>query len=195
MWYWNWIRNIAGRPFTTGYPTEQDPLVAEMACAQGEEVRVLIPPTPSDRPLLTSMAIRQLDAGSCNGCESELSLLPSPYYDFSRYGYTFIASPKHADLLVVTGIITEPMIRVILEAYDQLPEPKRVVAVGSCAVDGSPLQRIRGLTHRLHDLVPVAVEVVGCPPSPGTLLRGLRAAVERVAESGADTPVKVGEAR
>lgn len=195
MWYWHWIRNMARRPFTTGYPTEQDPLVAEMARARGECVRVLIPPTPADRILTTSMAIRQLDAGSCNGCESELSLLPSPYYDFSRYGYTFTPSPKHADLLVVTGIVTKPMIQVILEAYNQLPEPKRVVAVGNCAVDGSPFQRISGLTHRLHDVVPVAVEVVGCPPSPGTLLRGLRAVVETIAESDEGAPAEGGEAR
>jgi membrane-bound hydrogenase subunit mbhJ len=194
MWYWHWIRHLFHRPPTTGYPTERDAMVQEMAQRRNESVRVLVPPDKTHRRLHTSLAIRHLDAGSCNGCESELSLLPSPYYDFSRYGYAYTPSPKHADLLVVTGIITSPMIPVILETYEQLPEPKRVIAVGSCAIDGGPLQRLPDIGHRLSEVVPVAVEVAGCPPSPGTLLKALRAAVgDR--PSTADEPREVGGLR
>lgn len=124
-----------------------------------------------------SLAIRHVDGGSCNGCESELSLLSSPVYDFSRFGFSLTPSPRHADLLLVTGVVTEAMAPVIRRAYDAMPGPKLVVAAGSCAVDGCVFRGAPGVLADLASIVPVDVRIPGCPPSPDELLDGLMEAV------------------
>lgn len=174
MYYWHWLRHIVRRPKTTGYPTEPDPNVAEMASAT-----VLGPGPSAAGPFARrSVALRHVDGGSCNGCESELGLLSSPDYDLTRYGFSFTPSPKHADILMVTGVITRPMVPVIEEVFEQMTEPKRVVALGSCAVDGWVFQGAPHVLGSLNGIVPVTVSIAGCPPTPGDILRGLLAAVD-----------------
>jgi membrane-bound hydrogenase subunit mbhJ len=174
MYYWHWVRNLYTRPATTGFPTEPDPDVAAMT--RGDAVQPTGEPPP--KVLRRSLALRHVDGGSCNGCESELSLLAGPDYDFSRYGFSYTPSPKHADILVVTGVITQAMAPVIRHVYDALPHPKAVLAVGACAVNGGLFAGAPGVLGRLDHLVPVTVRVAGCPPTPADILRGLLWAVD-----------------
>jgi Ni,Fe-hydrogenase III small subunit len=174
MYYWHWLRHIVRRPFTTGFPTEPDPTVARMADSDAVHI-VTVPEGPFYR---RSVALRHVDSGSCNGCESELGLLTSPDYDFSRYGFSFTPSPKHADILVVTGVVTEAMIPVIVATYEQMTAPKRVVALGACAIDGWVFRDAPGVRGRLDSVIPVQVNIAGCPPTPADILRGLWAAIE-----------------
>jgi membrane-bound hydrogenase subunit mbhJ len=184
MVYWHWLRNLFSLPKTTGFPTEPDPAVEAMS-----QSPVTIRARGQARtPLSGSLAIRHLDAGSCNGCESELLMLSSPDYDFSRYGFSYAPSPKHADLLVVTGVITAPMVPVIRAVYDQMGTPKLVVAVGVCAISGGVFSGAPGVVGGLDDIAAVTVSVDGCPPSPGDILRGLLLAVNRSTPAGAVNP-------
>ncbi|PSR23505.1 MAG: NADH:ubiquinone oxidoreductase [Sulfobacillus acidophilus] len=174
MYYWHWVKNVVHRPKTTGYPTALDDTVQHMSRSGA-----IVVDAPLEQPFFKrSVALRQVDGGSCNGCESELSLLSSPDYDLSRYGFSFVPSPKHADVLVVTGVITRALAPVIRTVYDQMTAPKRVVAVGACAIDGWVFQGAPDVLGRLDDIVPVTVRIHGCPPTPGDLLRGLLAAVD-----------------
>ncbi len=174
MYYWHWLRHVVRLPKTTGYPTEPDPKVANMASAGA----LAAGPKATGPFARRSVAMRHVDAGSCNGCESELGLLSSPDYDLTRYGFSFSPSPKHADILVVTGVITRPMVPVIEEVFEQMTEPKRVVALGSCAVDGWVFQGAPDVLASLAGIMPVTVSIAGCPPTPGDILRGLLAAVD-----------------
>ncbi len=131
-----------------------------------------------------SLAIRHLDAGSCNGCESEIGLLGSPVYDLSRFGFSFTPSPRHADLLLITGVVTDAMVPVIRATYDAMPNPKLVVATGDCAVDGCVFRGAPGVVGNLAEIVPVDAWVPGCPPSPDDLLDGLLSLVGRGATAG-----------
>ncbi len=174
MYYWHWIRNIVRLPYTTGYPTESAPVVEAM-----ENADALTNYRPQEPALFRrAAAIRHVDAGSCNGCESELSLIASPHYDLTRYGFSFTPSPKHADILVVTGVITRAMVPVIKTVFEQMTEPKRVVALGSCAIDGGVFKDAPDVMGSLDGIVPVTVAIAGCPPTPGDILRGLLAAVD-----------------
>ena len=175
MYYWHWVRNVVRRPYTTGYPTNPDPEL------MGDESRNVIRESfkSGDRPMRRrSLAIRQVDSGSCNGCESELSLLASPDYDLTRYGFGLVASPKHADILVVTGVVTERMAPVVKAAWEQMTEPKRVVAMGICAINGGVFQGAPGVIGSLEGIVPVVIQIDGCPPTPAAILRGLLWAVD-----------------
>lgn len=129
-----------------------------------------------------SLHIRHVDAGSCNGCESELQLLSSPYYDLARLGLFFTPTPRHADALLVTGVVTRNMEQALRDTYEAMPEPKLVVAAGVCALGGGCFSG--GLmTHGpLDRLLPVDVYVPGCPPSPLALMHGLLLAVGRAEE-------------
>lgn len=169
MYYWHWLQNITHRPHTTNYPSLDDPQVAAMTMGRSHWLQS----APGDPMARRSVAIRQIDSGSCNGCESELSLLISPDYDFSRYGFSFTPSPKHADVLVVTGIVTPPMIPVIKEVWDQMTEPKRAIAMGQCAIDGWVFNEAPNHIGQLAHIIPVAMTIEGCPPSPGDMLQGL----------------------
>lgn len=174
MYYWHWLKNIVRLPKTTGYPTEVDPLVASMANTDA------LQSDHSENPVVfrRAAAIRHVDAGSSNGCESELGLLSGPDYDLTRYGFSFTPSPKHADILVVTGVITQAMVPVIKTVYEHMTEPKRVVALGSCAIDGSVFKEAPGVVGSLGGIVPVTLAIAGCPPTPGDILRGLLTAVD-----------------
>lgn len=176
MYYWHWLKNIVRRPHTTGFPTESDPDAAAMS----DWTAVRTGGSTVDTVLRRSMAIRHVDAGSCNGCESELGLLSSPDYDLSRYGFSFTPSPKHADILVVTGVITEAMVPVMQNVFEQMSAPKRVVALGACPMDGGVFRGAPGVRGRLDGIIPVTATIAGCPPSPGDILRGLLAAVDGV---------------
>ena len=126
-----------------------------------------------------SLHIRHVDAGSCNACESEIKMLTNPYYDIHRMGIFFTPSPRHADLLLVTGPITRAMEDPLRQTYDAMPDPRLVVAVGACACSGGifgPSALTRG---SLEGILPVDVFIPGCPPSPLTLLHGLLLAVGR----------------
>jgi len=174
MYYWHWLKNVVRRPKTTGYPTEPDPMVSRMSTANAISEKI---PTAGPFPRRAS-ALRHVDGGSCNGCESELSLLSSPDYDLTRYGFSFTPSPKHADILVVTGVITEAMAPVIQAVFEQMTYPKRVVALGNCPLDGYVFKAAKNVIGSLENIVPVTLSISGCPPTPGDILRGLLTAVD-----------------
>jgi Ni,Fe-hydrogenase III small subunit len=132
----------------------------------------------SQRRLGRSLAIRQVDAGSCNGCELEIHMLNSIVYDLERFGLRFVASPRHADVLLVTGPITRNMQDALRRTYDATPDPKFVVAVGDCAVDGGVFKGSYAIHGGVDSTVPVDLVVRGCPPSPAQLLEGLRLLIE-----------------
>src|SRR6266404_3843707 len=128
-----------------------------------------------------SLAIRQVDAGSCNGCELEIHGLNNPYYDLERLGLKFVASPRHADVLLVTGPVTRNMAEALERAYRATPDPKWVVAVGDCAFDGGLFQGGYAVLGGVGEAVPVDLHIRGCPPSPTQLLEGLVALLDKVA--------------
>jgi Ni,Fe-hydrogenase III small subunit len=133
------------------------------------------------RRLGRSLAIRQVDAGSCNGCELEIHALNNAFYDLERLGLHFVASPRHADVLMVTGPVTRNMCEALERTYHATPEPKWVMALGSCAVDGGLFAGSYAVTGGVSDVIPVDVHVRGCPPSPTDILRGLVALLEQAA--------------
>lgn len=125
-----------------------------------------------------SLHIRQVDAGSCNGCELEIGALNSPYYDLERFGMHFVASPRHADCLLVTGPVTRNMADPLKRSYDAAPDPKIVVAVGDCAHDCGVFSRGYGVIGPVSAVLPVDAVVRGCPPEPRAILSGILAALE-----------------
>ena len=120
-----------------------------------------------------SLAVRHVDAGSCNGCEHELTLVSSPYHDLQRFGLGIVASPRHADLLLVTGAVTTRMHDALLRAYDATPEPRRVAAIGDCSLGCGVLGSPSELVGRVEDVLPVDVRIPGCPPAPGAIADAL----------------------
>jgi Ni,Fe-hydrogenase III small subunit len=127
-----------------------------------------------------ALAIRQVDAGSCNGCELEISGLTGPVYDCERFGLHFVASPRHADLLLVTGPVTRNMEVPLLKTYEATPEPKLVVAVGDCAKSCGVFRGSYAVAGSVDQIVPVDAFVAGCPPEPADILRGILAALDRL---------------
>ena len=126
-----------------------------------------------------SLHIRQVDAGSCNGCELEISGLTGPHYDLERFGLHFVASPRHADCLLVTGPVTRNMAEALRRTWEATPDPKIVIAAGDCARDGGIFCGSYGVVGGVADVVPVDAVITGCPPSPRILLSGLLAAIAR----------------
>lgn len=124
-----------------------------------------------------SLAIRQVDAGSCNGCELEIHALNNPYYDLERFGIHFVASPRHADMLLVTGPVSRNMETALKMTYDAVPDPKLVVAAGDCAACGGEFGCSYALSGKVGNVIPVDVAVHGCPPTPTDLIQGIMAAV------------------
>jgi membrane-bound hydrogenase subunit mbhJ len=120
-----------------------------------------------------SLALRHVDAGSCNGCEHELTLAASPYYDLQRYGLGIVASPRHADVLLVTGPVTTRMREPLLVAYDAMPEPRRVAALGDCALGCNLLGAASELVGPVDDVLPVDLRIAGCPPAPDAIAEAL----------------------
>jgi len=131
------------------------------------------------RILGRALTIRAVDAGSCNGCELEIHALNNPYTNLEGYGIKFVASPRHADMLLVTGPVTKNMEHALKVAYDCTPDPKLVVAVGDCGCTGGVFGESYASCGPVEKVIPVDVHVPGCPPTPVALLRGILAAVRR----------------
>ncbi len=124
-----------------------------------------------------ALCIRQVDAGSCNACELEIHALNNPYYNLEGVGIKFVASPRHADLLLVTGPVSRHMQTALRRAYDATPDPKLVVAVGDCGCDGGIFGESYASCGRVSNVIPVDVAVPGCPPSPSRILQGILTAI------------------
>src|SRR5215207_9488328 len=130
-----------------------------------------------------ALCIRQVDAGSCNGCELEIHALNNPIYNIEGLGIKFVASPRHADLLLVTGPVARSMELALKRTYDATPDPKLVVAVGDCGCTGGIFGESYASTGRVANVIPVDVQIPGCPPTPTALLRGILAAISTRAPS------------
>ncbi len=152
-----------------------DPGVVELARQVETKTRKL---------LGRALAIRQVDAGSCNGCELEIGGLTGPVYDCERFGLHFVASPRHADLLLVTGPVTRNMAVPLRKTYEATPDPKLVVAVGDCARDCGVFRGSYAVVGGVDRVVPVDAYVAGCPPEPADILRGILAALDRLPGPG-----------
>ena len=126
-----------------------------------------------------SLHIRHLDSGSCNGCDWEISALLNPYYDLQRLGLDFVASPRHADLLLVTGVMTRNLVDAAVRTYEAMPEPRLVVAAGACAVGGGVFAHTYAAHGSADAVLPIDVYVPGCPPRPEAIIHGLLMAVGR----------------
>lgn len=124
-----------------------------------------------------SLALRHVDAGSCNGCEHELTATANPYYDLQRFGLNIVASPRHADVLLITGPVTTRMLEPLQTAYAAMPEPRLVAALGDCALGCNVLASASELAPSLDQLLPVDIRIPGCPPTPGTIAEHLLAAL------------------
>jgi Ni,Fe-hydrogenase III small subunit len=160
------VKNLFSHPVTEARPAvaEADPALE----ALGAELRGAIA-----RALGTSLAIREVDAGSCNGCELEIHALNNAFYDLERFGMRFVASPRHADLLLVTGPVTHNMREALERTYAATPAPKWVIAVGDCAAGCGAFQGSYACVGAVAQVVPVDLVIRGCPPTPVELLRGL----------------------
>jgi Ni,Fe-hydrogenase III small subunit len=132
-------------------------------------------PAPARRG---SLALRHVDCGSCNGCEHELTLASGPKVDMSRYGLGIVASPRHADVLLVTGPVTTRMRAALLTAYEAMPEPRRVVALGDCAVGTGTLGSASEIVGPVEAVLPVDLRIPGCPPTPGEIATALVALLD-----------------
>jgi Ni,Fe-hydrogenase III small subunit len=153
-------------PLTESAPSADESALAELACALERSVR---------RRLGRSLAIRQVDAGSCNGCELEINALNNAYYDLERFGIRFVASPRHADVLLVTGPVTHNMREALERTYEATPAPKWVVSVGGCARNGGCFAGSYAVVGGVSEVVPVDLHIPGCPPRPIEILKGLLA--------------------
>ncbi|HEY2986722.1 MAG TPA: NADH-quinone oxidoreductase subunit B family protein [Candidatus Binatia bacterium] len=127
-----------------------------------------------------ALGIREVDAGSCNGCEVEITGLTSPVYDLERFGFHFVASPRHADMLLVTGPVTRNMEVPLRKTYEATPDPKVVVAVGDCAKTCGVFRGSYAVAGSVDAVIPVDVFVHGCPPEPSDILHGILAALDRL---------------
>lgn len=169
------FKNLLQRTLTEPRPAADDAMLAELA----ERLEA-----SSRRALGRSLSIRQVDAGSCNGCELEIQALNNVYYDLERFGLHFVASPRHADVLLVTGPVTKNMCEALERTYQATPNPKWVVAVGACALDGGLFAGSYACIGGVSEVIPVDLHIRGCPPSPAALLQGLIALIESKAVSG-----------
>ena len=164
------FESLVRRPLTEARPAKDDAMLAELAGRVGHAAR---------RRLGRSLSIREVDAGSCNGCELEIHALNNAFYDLERFGLHFVASPRHADVLLVTGPVTKNMREALQRTYNATPDPKWVVAVGDCALDGGIFGGGYACVGGVGKVVPVDLHIRGCPPSPTDLLKGLLVLVEQ----------------
>ncbi|WP_298364930.1 NADH-quinone oxidoreductase subunit NuoB [uncultured Bradyrhizobium sp.] len=165
------FQSLFRQPLTEQAPRPDDAALAELAAMVGHTAR---------RRLGRSLSIREVDAGSCNGCELEIHALSNAYYDVERFGIRFVASPRHADVLLVTGPVTQNMREALERTYRATPDPKWVVAVGDCARDGGCFAGSYAVVGGVSAVVPVDLHIPGCPPSPMAILRGLVTLLEAV---------------
>ena len=161
------LRQIA----KTGIKTEAAPAPAdEMVVVARLQQEIL-------RTMGRALTIRQVDAGSCNGCELEIHALGNPYYNIEGLGIRFVASPRHADMLLVTGPVSKHMAIALQRTFDATPEPKLVVVVGDCGCSGGIFGESYASLGRVANVIPVDVEIPGCPPTPSALIAGILAAI------------------
>lgn len=158
--------SLAKAPLTEPLLREADAEIATLAAQLDHAARAR---------LGRSLSIREVDAGSCNGCELEIHALSNAFYDLERFGLRFVASPRHADVLLVTGPVTRNMSEALLRTYQAMPAPKWVVAGGSCACDGGLFAGSYACLGGVSAVVPVDLTIPGCPPTPVALLKGLLA--------------------
>ncbi len=164
------LEGILHGPVTDARPARDDAAIAELAAAVTHAAR---------RRLGRSLSIREVDAGSCNACELEINALNNAYYDLERFGLHFVASPRHADVLLVTGPVAKNMREALLRTYNATPAPKWVIAVGDCAVDGGLFADSYACVGGVENIIPVDLRIRGCPPTPTQLLQGLLALLDR----------------
>jgi Ni,Fe-hydrogenase III small subunit len=160
------LESLVKTPLTESGPEPADTEIARLAAELDQAARVR---------LGRSLSIREVDAGSCNGCELEINALANAFYDLERFGLRFVASPRHADVLLVTGPVTRNMREALERTYDATPSPKWVVAVGACALDGGLFAGGYACVGGVSSVVPVDLHIAGCPPTPVALLQGLLA--------------------
>ncbi len=153
-------------PLTEPPPADDDPELLALAATVKEATQ---------RTLGRSLAIRHVDAGSCNGCELEIHALSNAFYDVERFGFRFVASPRHADVLLVTGPVTLNMREALVRTYAATPAPKWVIASGVCAADGGVFAESYAVAGGVAAVLPVDLVIPGCPPSPTALMKGLLA--------------------
>ncbi len=170
----NPFRSLAQTPLTEDPPPLDDAHLRELAEAMQRAAR---------RRLGRSLAIRAVDAGSCNGCELEMHALNNAFYSLERYGLHFVASPRHADVLMITGPLTRNMREAVLRTWQATPDPKWVVAVGDCARNGGCFAGSHAVLDGISGTVPVDLHIDGCPPRPAEILKGLLALLETSAGS------------
>src|SRR5256714_6579399 len=158
------LESLLQAPLTEAPPSRDDTALAELAQSLERASR---------RRLGRSLSIREVDAGSCNGCELEIHALNNAFYDLERFGLKFVASPRHADVLLVTGPVTKNMREALERTYNATPDPKWMVAIGDCAADGGIFAGSYAVTGGVSNVVPVDLHIRGCPPSPTEILKGL----------------------
>ena len=163
------FESLTHRPLTEPPPAPDEAALQELAQSVNRASRT---------KLGRSLSIRAVDAGSCNGCELEIHALSNAFYDLERFGLHFVASPRHADVLLVTGPVTKNMREALERTYNATPSPKWVVAVGACAADGGVFADSYAVVGAVKDVVPVDLHIPGCPPTPTALLQGLLALLD-----------------
>ena len=164
------FESLTRHPLTEAPPAPDGASLAELAASVDRAAR---------RRLGRSLAIREVDAGSCNGCELEIHALNNAFYDLERFGLRFVASPRHADVLLVTGPVTRNMREALERTYHATPNPKWVVAIGDCARDGGCFAGSYAVVGGVSEVIPVDLHIPGCPPTPTEMLKGLLALMER----------------
>ena len=163
------LESLTQGPLTEPAPRPDETMLAELAQSLNRATRAR---------LGRSLSIRHVDAGSCNGCELEIHALSNAFYDLERLGLRFVASPRHADVLTVTGPVTKNMREALLRTYDAMPDPKWVIAIGHCATDGGIFSGSYAVVGGVKEVIPVDLHIRGCPPSPTEILKGLIALLE-----------------
>jgi Ni,Fe-hydrogenase III small subunit len=163
------LQGLLHRPLPEPPPLPEEAMIAEYGEALARTSR---------RRLGRSLSIREVDAGSCNGCELEINALGNAFYDLERFGLRFVASPRHADVLLVTGPVTKNMRTALERTFAATPDPKWVVAVGDCAFDGSVFAGSYACVGAVSEVIPVDLHIRGCPPDPVALLKGLITLIE-----------------
>ena len=176
------VRSRRDLVFTAEYLLNPDGSHRQLAGLSRPEPQASKVRAEIQRLLGRSLAIREVDAGSCNGCEAEIISLNNPVHDVERLGIHFVASPRHADMLLVTGPVTRNMERALHKAYAAMPDPKVVVAVGACGISGGIFGVNYATCGGVDRVLPVDVYIPGCPPRPQALIHGILLAVGRLAE-------------
>ena len=162
------------RRLKTGIVTERPEYEARMKALRRELKDAV------KRKFAGALAIRMVDSGSCNACEAECNALSNPYYDLERLGISFVASPRHADVMLLSGVVTFNMLPHVLDAYEQIPAPKWVIALGDCPLMQAPFDKTFAITGPADEHLPITHHIPGCPPSPEAIIEGLLAFLRKI---------------